>query len=307
MLCTVLSLSLSFCCTFHYTHPFASFSRTLQFARPVAAGSRSAWVAKPKPNSRYARLRRIRRSSFQSSCACVCSILYALYCALSLFLLCFTFYSHAYSSLASFSRTLQYFIGDTEVAQSLEDADCCCRIFCSPIHPFKMRVQELSTDAELLTVDRPTRCAAGGCKCCCYQEISVSSGGQELGNVKEDCYYCVPAFTVTAAGGEELYKIHPPTCCGGMCMNCCAEGNPCCGKGCCKVPFWVFNAGQANTNGDAPHIGKILKKPKSLGTELLTDANAFTIDFPEQATADEKALLVGTSIFLNAMFFEGDN
>jgi hypothetical protein len=145
MLCTVLSLSLSFCCTFHYTHPFASFSRTLQFARPVAAGSRSAWVAKPKPNSRYARLRRIRRSSFQSSCACVCSILYALYCALSLFLLCFTFYSHAYSSLASFSRTLQYFIGDTEVAQSLEDADCCCRIFCSPIHPFKMRVQELST------------------------------------------------------------------------------------------------------------------------------------------------------------------
>jgi hypothetical protein len=197
----------------------------------------------------------------------------------------------------------KYLIGDTEVAQSLEDADCFCRMCCSPIHPFQMRVQELSTDAELLTVDRPTRCAASSCKCCCYQEISVTSGGQALGSVKENCYYCVPAFTVFTASGEELYLVHPPTCCGGMCVQCCSEGNPC-GKGCCKVPFWVFNAGQTNTGGDAPHIGKILKKPKSFGTEMLTDADAFAITFPEQASADEKALLVGTSIFLNAMFFE---
>jgi hypothetical protein len=90
-----------------------------------------------------------------------------------------------------------------------------------------------------------------------------------------------------------------------MCVQICSEGNPC-GKGCCKVPFWIFPAGQANTGGDAPHIGKILKKPKSLGVEAFTDANAFTITFPEQASADEKALLVGTSIFFNAIFFEGD-
>ena len=71
------------------------------------------------------------------------------------------------------------------------------------------------------------------------------------------------------------------------------------------APFWIFQAGQSNTNGDAVHIGKILKKPKSWGTEIFTDADAFAITFPEQASADEKALLVGTSIFLNAIFFEG--
>jgi hypothetical protein len=198
----------------------------------------------------------------------------------------------------------RYFIADNQVAQSLEDADCCCRICCAPIHPFKMRVQELSTDAELLAVDRPLRCCQMACKCCCFQEISVASGGAALGTVMETSYCCIPTFKVFDPAGEELYLIHPPTCCGGMCMNCCTEGNPC-GKGCCKVPFWIFNAGQANTGGDAAHIGKILKKPKSLLVEVFTDANAFTIDFPEQASADEKALLVGTSIFFNAMFFEG--
>jgi len=199
----------------------------------------------------------------------------------------------------------KYLIGDTQIAQSLEDTDCCCRIFCSPIHPFKMRVQELQTEAELLTVDRPLKCAASGCKCCCYQEISVTSGGQLLGQVKEDCYYCVPSLTVTKADATGLYKVHPPTCCGGCCVNCCTEGNPC-GKGCCKVPFRVYPAAQAETGGDAPFIGKILKKPKSLATEIFTDSNAFVITFPEQASVDEKAMLVGTSIFLNALFFEED-
>lgn len=51
------------------------------------------------------------------------------------------------------------------------------------------------------------------------------------------------------------------TCCGGCCVNCCAEGNPCCGKGCCKVPFHLFPFDQGNTNS-AEEVGKILKKPK---------------------------------------------
>jgi hypothetical protein len=199
----------------------------------------------------------------------------------------------------------KYAIGENTIAQSLEDTSCFCRLFCNPIHPFQMRVQELSTDAELLTVDRPCRTPAGCCKCCCYQTIDVTSGGQKLGSVKENCYFCVPAFNVFDANDEELYLIHPPTCCCGCCVQCCSEGNPCFGKGCCTAPFWVFQAGQKNTGGDAVHLGKILKKPKSWGTEFFTDANAFAITFPEQASADEKALLVGTSIFLNAIFFEG--
>jgi len=67
----------------------------------------------------------------------------------------------------------------------------------------------------------------------------------------------------------------------------------------------LIAANQAKTNGgEAPHLGKILKMPKSIKTEIFTDANAFEVTFPEQATVGQKAMLVGTSIFLNAIFFE---
>jgi hypothetical protein len=88
-----------------------------------------------------------------------------------------------------------------------------------------------------------------------------------------------------------------------MCVNCCAEGNPC-GKGCCKTSFRIYPADQADTDGDAPYIGVILKTPKSLKTELFTDANAFDLTFPEGASANEKALLMGSAMFFNSNFFE---
>jgi Scramblase len=53
-------------------------------------------------------------------------------------------------------------------------------------------------------------------------------------------------------------------------------------------------------------LGLILKKPKSLATELFTDANAFEVDFPKDATPDQKGILIGLSIFINSVFYEGD-
>jgi hypothetical protein len=47
-------------------------------------------------------------------------------------------------------------------------------------------------------------------------------------------------------------------------------------------------------------VGKILKSVKD-------GANAFDVTFPTDATSEQKALLVGTSIFLNANFFELSN
>lgn len=44
--------------------------------------------------------------------------------------------------------------------------------------------------------------------------------------------------------------------------------------------------------------------PKSLGTELFTDADAFDVTFPDGANSTQKALLAGTSVFLNALYFE---
>lgn len=179
-------------------------------------------------------------------------------------------------------------------------------MFCAPCHPFKISVVENGTNAELVSMDRPCHCPVASCKCCCYQEAAITSGGQPMGSIKELFFCCVPRFKAYDAGGQELYKMHAPTCLGGLCINCCAEGNPC-GKGCCKASIRVFPASQEDTDGDAPHVGVIMKEPKSLGTELFTDADAFVVTFPDGASADEKALLIGSTMFFNANFFEREN
>lgn len=201
----------------------------------------------------------------------------------------------------------KYFVDGHQVAHSLESSNCCCRICCNGIHPFEMQVQELNTQANILTLERPLRCHASSCKCCCYQQGIVTTGTglelQLLGSIQERCYICVPEFHIYDSQGNGLYRLHPPTCCCGLFVNVCAEGNPCCGRGCCKVPFHLFPYHQINTD-NAHHVGKILKKPKSLWTELFTDANAFEVDFPVDATAEHKGVLVGAAILLNAIFFE---
>ena len=194
---------------------------------------------------------------------------------------------------------------NSKFATAKEDSDFCCRMFLAPYHSFTMSVVEKGSDDEILAVDRPFVCCAA-CSCCCFQKMKVTSGGQDIGSIKETCYFCVPRFEVLNASQQPVYKMHQPTCVGGMCVNCCAEGNPC-GPGCCKVPFHVFPADQKDTDNGAQHSGKILKMPRSWKSELFTDADVFEVSFPEGATSEQKGLLVGASIFLNAIFFEGEN
>ena len=76
-------------------------------------------------------------------------------------------------------------------------------------------------------------------------------------------------------------------------------------QGCCKASFRVYPASQAKTDGNAPYIGTILKKPKSMLDEAFTNADSFDISFPKSAQTDEKGLLVGSALFFNANFFGG--
>lgn len=168
-----------------------------------------------------------------------------------------------------------------------------------------MPVRELGTGKELLTIHRPYRCGASSCKCCCYQEATMSSGNSNLGTIQEDCWCCVPSFTVTTPRDGPLYKIHPPTCCGGVCVDGCTEGCPC-GRGCCKAPFHVFPAHQRNTDM-APYVGKIIKRRKNVMAECCTQNHAFDVDLPINATAEQRGLLVGTAVLLNSVFFRGQD
>lgn len=133
----------------------------------------------------------------------------------------------------------------------------------------------------------------------------MRSGGHDIGTLKETCFWCVPQLHVyDYNSGALIYKVHPPTCCGGLCYNSCTEGNPC-AEGCCMMPFRIYAGNQEKTHGKAPFVGKILKTPKSFAVEVLTDAaDTFHITFPEESTPEQKGVLIGTAIFLSANFFE---
>lgn len=192
-----------------------------------------------------------------------------------------------------------------QFSTSLEESSCLARVCCSQCHEFKMVAKEEGSGEEVLSMFRPWACGPGPCKCCCYQKMEFSQKGKKLGEIEELCFWCVPRMRINDASGKPVYKVHSPTCCFGVCVNCCAEGNCCCGKGCCKVPFHIFPHDQEDTDNGAPHAGKILKLPKSLTVELLSDAEAFDVTFPEDATTVQKAIIAGSAIFINATFFEG--
>jgi len=188
-------------------------------------------------------------------------------------------------------------------ATATEDSSFLARLCCSGCHGYTMAVKEKDSGDEIITVDRPMTCPMGGCKCCCYQTMTVSSAGAKLGVITEDCFYCVPHFTVTGSNDATIYKLSPPTCVGGMCVNCCAEGNPC-GKGCCKASIRIY---APDNFEEGSHLGKILKVPKSFLTGLVSDADRFEIDFPKDASTEQKGILMGATVFMNSLFFETSN
>jgi hypothetical protein len=195
-----------------------------------------------------------------------------------------------------------------EFATSLEHSSCLNR-FCCPgaTRRFKMPVLERGSEQEILTVHKTFSCGPAACKCCCYLDMDMRANGHKLGSIKEQFYCCVPRFIIKDSNDTDLYKLHPPTCCGGMCMDCCAEGNPCCGRGCCKVPFHLFPASQQDTDNGAEPIAKIVKVPKSLSVEIFTDSEAFDVTFPNDATAVQKAIIASSAVLINAAFFEETN
>lgn len=196
---------------------------------------------------------------------------------------------------------------EAEIGMSLEESPCFSRMCCGGCHEFDMVAKEAGTEEEIVSMNRPWACNVSPCKCCLYNKMSFSYKGTPLGQIEETCWVCVPRMNITDASGSPVYKVHSPTCLGGICVNCCAEGNPCCGKGCCKVPFYIYPATQEDTDNGAPFVGKIVKVPKSLAVEFFTDAEAYDVIFPEDATNEQKAIIAGSAVWINANFFEQES
>jgi hypothetical protein len=186
-----------------------------------------------------------------------------------------------------------------------EETPCWIR-FCCPtirnwdmhIYPGDTRKASPSTSDRLVSFHRELRCMPCPGKCCCKQEVSISAGGKDIGDVREALWWCVPMYQTHSPhdNTNPEYNLHMPVCCGGMCVNCCAEGTK------CRIPFYVFPPGAKPDNGNK--IGFITKVWSGFTNELFTDADTFEVKFPEDATSDQKARLLGATFLLNQLYFE---
>ncbi len=56
--------------------------------------------------------------------------------------------------------------------------------------------------------------------------------------------------------------------------------------------------------GEEKEVGKVIKLWRGLGTEMFTDAASFHVVYPEAADAKAKARILGSTFFINMLFFE---
>ena len=142
--------------------------------------------------------------------------------------------------------------------------------------------------------------------------------GQAVGGMIETYWYCIPTYETykgSTEAKEPEYHIHMPTCCGGMCVNCCAQG--CCN---CRIPFYFYNHDDDKdesmlfSSKSAPYPNMPHDKPEAqickiwtgLGQELFSDADTFECKVPDGADRDAKVRVIAATLLLNQLYFEKD-
>ena len=122
--------------------------------------------------------------------------------------------------------------------------------------------------------------------------IVTLGDNQPFGRIKQPFTCCDPEFEIYDNTGSSRYIIHADCCqCGLLCAN------NFCGK-LSEVRFEIYNTGAR----DKP-VGLIYKKSANM-SELVTSADSYQINFPPQATPQDKLLLIVAGLMIDYQYFE---
>ena len=114
-----------------------------------------------------------------------------------------------------------------------QDSDFWCRMCCAPIRPWKQTVTlgDQAGGQPIIKMDVPMACHPSPIQCCFHKTMTIMDGNDSpLGQAEVPFFWCIPVVKLHDQTGNHKYNIHMPTCWGGLCVDCCAEG--CCN---CKV------------------------------------------------------------------------
>jgi len=179
-----------------------------------------------------------------------------------------------------------------------EKSSCCIRQFCSPeCRPFQVIISNINNqndDADpvpFLKIDRPCACT---CYCFGRPEVKlywIEDGKEELlGKVIDPLNCCNLFVDVYNKEGEKKYRINGSCCQLGL--HCKLPCEPC-----QTIDFDVQNPG-----GDT--LSHLQKRSPGCCQAAVSDTANFSITFPQEATKEDKALIMAAVIFMDYRFFE---
>lgn len=181
----------------------------------------------------------------------------------------------------------------------------CCTIQTTPTSEF-LSPQELEQDI-VAVHKKDITCISGSC---CYTPYlrTIDGEGRYLGETQLLCdkHIFIPKFIVLDQYRRTKYLLRPDTCCLGMCVLPRCNGN---GGKCCRLPFLVRDPRTYEPITSNIHEGRaqVTELWSGLINEALLKRHAYHVAFPVDASADEKLVLVGSSILVDVAYFERDH
>ena len=189
-------------------------------------------------------------------------------------------------------------LGFRYLFKCFEQSECCERTFCSSgrrefnmdiIHCNSYEQLGMGYNTPFANFHKPFMCAMG---CFCRPEITISinSTKKVVGKAIHIWTCCDPTFECYDGKGHLKYLVSANCCqcillCPGM-IGKSYEGQ-----------FDILDP----TSNQA--IGNIIKEPATF-SEMVTDADSYTVNFPPNANAYDKLLLMGLTILTDYQYFE---
>ena len=189
-------------------------------------------------------------------------------------------------------------LGYRYLFKCFEQSECCERMFCpSGKREFNMDIIHCNSFEQLgmeyntpfANFHKPFMCAMG---CFCRPEITISinSTKKVVGKATHIWTCCDPTFECYDGKGHLKYIVSANCC---QCILLC--------------PGMIGKSyeGQFDILDPASNkaIGNIIKEPATF-SEMVTDADSYTVNFPPNANAYDKLLLMGLTILADYQYFE---
>ena len=142
-----------------------------------------------------------------------------------------------------------------------------------------------------INIDKPCTC---GCCCLCrpYMDIFLADNNQYVGKVREPCTCCDNDVEIYDASGNFRYLITGDCCQLGLCCGSDVEKLA-------NIRFDILEGGSL--------VGGMKKLAASSFGEFFTKADSYQVNFPANATPQEKILLIVAGLMIDYQFFENSS